>query len=168
MNSQQSAAPEQLAPVAKSVTVPVTVSEAFEVFTRRPSEWWPAGHVLVGGRREAVVFEPFTGGRWFERAEGGAERDWGRVVSWDPPRSLVLTWRIDARWQPIDDDERASEIAVFFEPADTHSTRVELVHRALDRHGPGGAAIRAAIDGPSPGETLSVYRDLILADALRR
>jgi uncharacterized protein YndB with AHSA1/START domain len=144
-------------PVVKSVTVPVPPHRAFEFFTGQPTQWWPAEHILVPPPRQAIVFEPWAGGRWYERSRDGSERDWGRVVTWSPPGRLVLTWQIDGRWQPVADPARASEIEVTFSPAPREATRVELAHVKLHRHGPDARAIRAALDGPSPGVTLASF-----------
>lgn len=144
-------------PVTKSVVVPSSAERAFAAFTERPTDWWPAEHILVPPPREEIVFEPRAGGRWYERSSDGTERDWGRVLEWSPPRRLVLTWQIDGRWQPVADPAKASEIEVTFTQADEDATVVELAHVKLHRHGPDARAIRAAIDGPSPGLTLANF-----------
>jgi uncharacterized protein YndB with AHSA1/START domain len=150
--------------VRKSVSVPVSAEEAFRVFAERALEWWPATHRLVADR-DAIVFEPWVGGRWFERGAGGSERDWGRVLAWEPPHRLVVSWRINGRWQPIDDDERASEIDVTFSSTGPDTTAVELAHVKLHRHGADATAIHRAIAGPSPGETLASYARVVAAVA---
>ncbi|TDD88008.1 SRPBCC family protein [Actinomadura rubrisoli] len=147
---------ESVPPVRKSVDVPVSAERAFAAFTGRPTDWWPESHVLVAAR-EAVVFEPRVGGRWYERAADGSERDWGRVLTWEPPRRIALSWRVDGDFRPIDDDERASRVVVTFTSRGPESTSVELAHVELDRHGPAARGIRAAIEGPSPGETLARF-----------
>jgi uncharacterized protein YndB with AHSA1/START domain len=156
MDASQRATPVAVPPVRKSVDVPVPVDRAFAHFTGRPTEWGPESHALVAAR-ERVVFEPRAGGRWYERSADGSELDWGRVLVWEPPHRLVLTWRIDGDFRPIGDDERASRVEVTFTPDGPGSTRVELAHVELARHGRGAARVRAAIDGPSPGDTLARF-----------
>jgi uncharacterized protein YndB with AHSA1/START domain len=143
--------------VAKTVTVEVPKERAFAIFTQRPLDWWPADHILVPSPREAIVFEPRVGGRWYERSADGTECDWGRVLDWRPPDRLALSWRIDGRWRPIADDTRASEIEVTFRPLGPDTTEVELAHVKLHRHGEDADAIRRALDGPSPGVTLAGF-----------
>ena len=63
----------------------------------------------------------------------GSECDWGRVLAWEPPHRLVVTWQINGQWQYDDDPERASEIEVRFSPDGPEQTTVELEHRHLDR-----------------------------------
>lgn len=156
---------ERIPPVVKSVVVPVSAPEAFAVFAERPMQWWPESHVLVKAPRESIVIEPRAGGRFYERASDGTVCDWGRIVAWEPPHRIVLTWRVNARWQMMPDDEYASEIEVSFRPLSDDTTEVELAHVKLWRHGADGVAIRAAIDGPSPGETLTKYAEVVAAVA---
>jgi uncharacterized protein YndB with AHSA1/START domain len=152
--------PEQataVAPVVKTITVPVPVDRAFAVFTQEASSWWPQQHVIVAGGRESMVFEPGVGGRWYERSADGRERDWGRILAWEQPYRLAMTWRIDGRWQPIDDDEHASEITVTFRELGPRLTEVEAVHHELDRLGEAATGMRAALDRPGPGATLAGF-----------
>ena len=155
-------------PVRKHVTVPVRAERAFEIFADRPLGWWPANHKLVPGRRIRIEFERRPGGRWYEEDADGVVADWGRVLAWEPPVRIALSWRIDGRWRPIEDDERASEIVVSFTPDGPHRCVVELSHEKLHKHGEWAASMRAALDGPSPGETLAKFAalvDQVLADA---
>ena len=41
-----------------------------------------------------VVFEPFPGGRIYEKAADGSEHDWGQVTLWEPPHRLEYLWHI--------------------------------------------------------------------------
>jgi uncharacterized protein YndB with AHSA1/START domain len=159
--------PTVVEPVRKSVTVEAPAEHAFAVFTERPADWWPANHVLVN-RREAIVFEPRIGGRWYEREFDGSERDWGRVLAWDPPHRLVLSWMINGEWKPISDDTKASEIQVTFTPQAPNRTVVELAHVDLHRHGADAQVIRDAIAGPSPGDTLANFADAVHRHSGRR
>jgi uncharacterized protein YndB with AHSA1/START domain len=147
--------------VRKHVAVPVPAARAFEIFAARPLGWWPADHKLVPGQRTRIEFEKTPGGRWYELDADGAVADWGRVLVWDPPRQIALSWRIDGRWRPIDDDEKASEIVVTFTPDGPDRAVVELAHVKLYRHGEWAASIHAALDGPSPGDTLAKFASLV-------
>lgn len=142
--------------VRKHVWVPAGPEEAFDVFVGHPTEWYPSHHALVS-QRDRIVFEPRVGGRWYESSTSGEVRDWGRVLRFEPGRSLALTWRIDGRWQPVDNDEIASRIEVTFTPTAAGGTDVELAHIELWRHGSDAETIRAAIAGDSPGDTLALF-----------
>jgi uncharacterized protein YndB with AHSA1/START domain len=147
---------QHMPPVWKSVHVPCPVDETFAIFTRQPTDWWPSDHTITTAR-EAVVFEPFVGGRWYERGRDGTERDWGRILHWEPGRRIRMSWLVDGRFAAIDDDTLASRIEVLFTPVEADSTLVTIGHVDLHRHGAAAARIRAAIDGPSPGDTLAGF-----------
>jgi uncharacterized protein YndB with AHSA1/START domain len=111
--------------IEKSVIVACTVEEAFAAFVGRVDSWWPVHRYSVfsmTGRAEPeqVVFEPFAGGRLYERL-GEEECTWATVREYDEPRRLLLEWTLNP-----------SEIEVTFEPDGDGGTRVDLVHRGLD------------------------------------
>jgi uncharacterized protein YndB with AHSA1/START domain len=120
--------------VRKVVTVEASQAVAWRVFTQKMGAWWPLANYKIG-KAAAVdaVIEPHVGGRWYERGDDGSTCDWGRVLSWEPPSRLVLSWDISADWQP--DPTLKTEIEVTFIPEGENVTRVELEHRRLDRYG---------------------------------
>ena len=116
--------------VRKTITVDVPQAHAFNVFTEHFGLWWPlATHKL--GKQDAItaIIEPKRGGRWFERSADGTECDWGRVQVWEPPRRLVLTWQVNADWQP--DSTIQTEVEVMFVSDGPERTTVHLEHRKL-------------------------------------
>jgi len=135
-------------PVQKSVVLHATPEHAFAVFTAGMSRWWIKTHHIGAAPLKDVVIEPHSGGRWYERGEDGSECDWGRVLVWEPPRRLVLTWQIDAQWKY--DPGLVTELEVTFTPAGEQVTRVALEHRNLERYGERAEAIRAQLDGGWP------------------
>lgn len=133
--------------VARSITVRAAPERAFEVFTTGMTGWWNPDYTIGSEPYEAVVVEPREGGRWYERAPGGAECDWGRVRVWDPPARLVLTWQISADW--AFDPDLVTELEITFTPQ-AGGTRVDLVHRGLEAYGdraPELVGVFAAPDG---------------------
>ena len=120
--------------VHKVVSVQAPLAVAWRLFTERMGAWWPLAHYKIG-RSDAVdaIIEPHVGGRWYERGVDGSTCDWGRVLLWEPPSRLILSWDIDANWQY--DPELGTEIEVRFAPDGASGTRVELEHRRLDRYG---------------------------------
>lgn len=154
--------PEQKIPdVRKSVNVAATPEHCFKVFTERPEDWWPPSHVLLKKERAGLAFEGGVGGRYYEWDVEGNQIDWGRILTWEPPFRMSMTWRISPRWQSLPDDEFASEIEVEFTPVDERTTRVELSHVKLHQHGEGAENIYQALAGPSPGETLERFAEAI-------
>ena len=80
-----------------------------------------------------AILEPGEGGRWYERGVDGSECDWGRVLAWEPPLRLLVTWQINGSWLYDPDPLHASEIEVRFTAEGPEQTRVELEHRHLHR-----------------------------------
>ena len=116
-----------------TATVNLPQSEAFSFFTRSIGSWWPNEYHIGQADMVDTVLEPRVDGRWYERGADGSECDWGRVLVWEPPHRLVVTWQINGHWQFDDDPQRASEIEVRFVADGPGVTRVTLDHRHLDR-----------------------------------
>jgi uncharacterized protein YndB with AHSA1/START domain len=131
------------APVKKSVTVKAPQARAFDVFTRHMIRWWrPENHIGKAPLKD-VVLEPKPGGRWYEVGTDGAACDWGKVLSWEPPRRIVLAWQLTAEWRF--DPALITELEVRFVP-EGDATRVELEHRNLERFGAKAQEMRGAFD----------------------
>jgi uncharacterized protein YndB with AHSA1/START domain len=140
------------APVKKSVRVNASQEHAFDVFAERFDIWWPRDHHIGKTAMREAIIEPRTGGRWYERGEDGSECEWGRVLAWEPPARLLLSWRINSKFVP--DETVESEVEVRFIP-DGAVTRVELEHRirAAD-----AGLLREAVDSPRGwGSILDIY-----------
>jgi uncharacterized protein YndB with AHSA1/START domain len=135
--------------VSKSVVVEVPLARAFAMFIDQAA-WWPVKtHHLAEPPGDTVVLEPFVGGRWFERADDGRECDWGRVLEWEPPHRLLLSWQIGPAWTFEPDPAKASEFEVRFIAESPRRTRVELEHRHLERYGGQAARMRSILDAPN-------------------
>lgn len=136
-----------VAPVRKSIRVKTGQAHAFKVFAT--GRWWPKKHTILASRspQKEVVIEPRVGGRWFERGEDGSECDWGKVLTWDPPRRPVLSWQINGRFQY--DPNAVSEVEVTFTADGPDATRVELEHRHIERLGKTAEMLRGAVDSPN-------------------
>lgn len=128
------------------VVVQTTPDRAFDIFTSRFAEWWPQDNTWARDDLDTVVMESSRGGRWYERTKQGDEKDWGKVVEWNRPDRVVLTWQIKPEWQPEPDPDRASEVEVLFKPHGPTATEVILEHYAFDRHGPEGHKVRDPMD----------------------
>jgi uncharacterized protein YndB with AHSA1/START domain len=132
------------APVRKSIVVKAPQAHAFEVFTLRFASWWPKSHHIASAEMADAIIEPRIGGRWYEKGLDGSECDWGRVLAWEPPSRVVLSWHLNGQFKI--DQNMQSEVDVRFFAEDESTTRVELEHRitATDAE-----AIRAAVDSPN-------------------
>ena len=133
--------------VTKTITVRAGREHAFAVFTERFFTWWPKSHHIGDADLADAIIEPREGGRWYERGVDGAECDWGRVLAWEPPGRLLLSWHLQGDWHYDPDPARASEIEVRFVAESADVTRVELEHRHLERHDE-PEEVRSGIDSP--------------------
>ncbi|MQY22834.1 SRPBCC family protein [Nocardia macrotermitis] len=115
-----------------SASVAMPVDRAFAFFTESFGSWWPAAYHIGQSEMADAILEPRVGGRWYERGVDGVECDWGRVLVWEPPYRLVVTWQINGHWQFDPDPAHASEVEIRF-AADDYGTAVTLEHRHLDR-----------------------------------
>ncbi len=137
------------APVRTSIVVEASQERAFEVFTAEIGSWWPADKHILAGELAEMEFEPRVGGRIIDRAVDGSESCWARVLAYEPPDRLVFSWDISLRWQIESDADKTSEVEVRFIAEGEERTRVELEHRALERHGEGWEAMRDAVGSPN-------------------
>jgi DNA-binding transcriptional ArsR family regulator/uncharacterized protein YndB with AHSA1/START domain len=158
---EQGMTTEQEIVVTKTVRVNAPVAVAFDVFIGQ--RWWPVRtHHLAEPPGTDVILEPFTGGRWYERAADGTETDWGTVLAWQPPYRLLVTWQVSSRWTYENDPDLGSQIEVTFTPEGPHATHVELTHRHLERYGPQAERMRQVLEGKG-GEPLAAFARHIAA-----
>ena len=124
-----------IAPVTQSVVVDAPIEPAFTVFTRDFGSFKPAEHNLLAVPIAETVFEPRVGGHIVDRGIDGRECRWARVLAYEPPNRIILSWDISPQWQVETDPTRTSEWEVRFIAETPDRTRVELEHRKLERHG---------------------------------
>ena len=131
--------------VRMSIVVEAPLARAFSVFTEEFGSFKPREHNLLGVEIAETVFEPREGGHLYDRGVDGSECRWARVLAYEPPNRVVISWDISAQWQIETDPEKTSEVEVRFVSEAPERTRVELEHRNLDRHGAGWEGIRDAV-----------------------
>jgi uncharacterized protein YndB with AHSA1/START domain len=136
----------QGAPVRKTVTVKASAKHAFKVFTAGFDTWWPRSHHIGKVPMKRAVMEGRAGGRCYSEQTDGSECDWGEIVEWEPPKRLVMAWKINAQWQYEPDLAKASEVEVRFTPLEDGSTRVDLEHRNFERVGAGWESMREMVN----------------------
>jgi uncharacterized protein YndB with AHSA1/START domain len=144
--------------IRHEIVVDAPIEHAFNVFTEQYYTWNPPEHHIGEAELESTVMEPREGGRWYEIGVDGSECDWGRVLAWEPPGRVVLSWAISPQWKYEPDPAKASEVEVLFTATGDNQTRVQLEHRHLDRHGEGWQGVREAVGSPDgwPG-ALALY-----------
>jgi uncharacterized protein YndB with AHSA1/START domain len=133
--------------VKRSIVVEAPIERAFEVFTKRFDSIKPAEHNLLAVKIAETVFEPRVGGYLYDRGVDGSECRWARVLAYEPPHRVLLSWNISPRWQIETDPDKASEWEVRFTAETPRRTRVEIEHRKLERHGEGWESVRDGVAG---------------------
>ena len=149
--------------VRTSIVVDAPQQLAFDVFTQDMGGWWPPDHHILEGELAEMVFELRAGGRIYDVGVDGSECQWARVLAFEPPGRVVISWDITTEWKLETDLARTSEVEVRFVAEGPERTRVELEHRHLDRHGDGWEQMRDSV-GSSDGWGGTTRR---FADAVR-
>ena len=119
-------------PIRLTFEVDCPVEHAFDVWTGRIGQWWPADHTVSAEAGLTVVLEGRPGGRIFERRSSGIEHDWGEVTIWEPPTRLAYTWHLKR------DRADATDVEIRF-VASAKGTMVHIEHRGWERLGADGA-----------------------------
>jgi uncharacterized protein YndB with AHSA1/START domain len=138
--------PAEATAVHHEIVVNAPIERAFSVFTKDLGSFKPAEHNLLSVDIAETVFEPRAGGRIYDRGIDGSECNWARVLAYEPPDRVVISWDINPRWQIETDPEKTSEVEIRFTAETPERTRVDLDHRNLDRHLEGWQAVREGVD----------------------
>jgi uncharacterized protein YndB with AHSA1/START domain len=134
--------------VQTSIVVDAPAQLAFDVFTQDMASWWSPDHHIIEAELAEMVFELREGGRVYDVGVDGSECQWARVLAFDPPERLVISWDITPQWKLQTDLAKTSEVEVRFIAEGPERTRVEVEHRHLDRHGDGWQGMRDAVGSP--------------------
>ena len=133
--------------VRTQIVVEAPIERAFRVFTEEFGRFKPPEHNLLSVEIAETVFEPRVGGHLYDRGVDGSECRWARVLAYEPPNRVMISWDISPQWQVEADPDNTSEVEVTFVAETPQRTRVELEHRHLDRHGPGWEGVREGVGG---------------------
>jgi uncharacterized protein YndB with AHSA1/START domain len=144
----QPAPSDQDTVVRLSVDVVAPPERAYEIFTAGIDSWWTREHHVLSGELKVIGVDPFVGGRMWQENDAGDTCEWGRVITWDPPREFGFTWLVGPDWGVPAPDAPGSRVRVTFTATDT-GTRVDLVHDQLEFHGPGWEIVRDGVASPA-------------------
>lgn len=132
--------------VHKQIVVEAPVERAFSVFVEQFGRIKPPEHNILPVALADTVLEPRVGGHVYDRGVDGSELHWARVLAYEPPHRLLISWDFTPQFQIETDPARTSEVEIRFVAEAPERTRVELEHRHLERHGEGWEGMRAAVD----------------------
>jgi uncharacterized protein YndB with AHSA1/START domain len=154
--------PSEGTTVRHSIVVNAPIDKAFRVFTEDFGRFKPPEHNLLAAEIAETVFEARVGGHLYDRGIDGSVCRWARVLAYEPPNRVVISWDINPYWQVETEPDRTSEVEVRFHAESAGRTRVELEHRHIDRHGPGWEGVREGVDGDQGWPLyLDRYADLL-------
>jgi uncharacterized protein YndB with AHSA1/START domain len=154
--------PASATSIRHEVVVQAPIERAFSVFTEGFGSFKPPEHNMLSVERTETVFEPRVGGDVYDRGVDGSVCRWARVLAYEPPERVVISWDISPQWQIETDPDKTSEVEVQFIAEAPDRTRVELEHRAIDRHGDGWEAIREGVDSDGGWPTyLQRFADVV-------
>jgi uncharacterized protein YndB with AHSA1/START domain len=127
VNSAHRAAPVtplRRPPVRQATVVCSEISHTFDVFVAEIGAWWPIQPFSAGGERVIdITVEPRLHGRVYETWADGTVVEWGRLLAWEPPRRIAMTWTST----PV-----STEVELTFTALGPTLTRVAIVHRGWD------------------------------------
>jgi len=106
--------------MVKSVVLPLPPRAAFELFTGKASEWWPASRRHTHDPESEIFL--LEDGRFYERARDGHEVELGHVRSWEFPHRILIDFLIATG------PEKPTEVEITF-AAEEGGTRVMVTHR---------------------------------------
>ncbi|MGP0091246.1 MAG: SRPBCC domain-containing protein [Xanthobacteraceae bacterium] len=106
--------------MVKSVVLPLAPRAAFELFTQKIGEWWPADRRHTEDPTSEIFL--LQSGRFYERAGDGREVELGCVRSWELPSRIVLDFFLATG------PEKPTEVEITF-VAEERGTRVTVTHR---------------------------------------
>jgi uncharacterized protein YndB with AHSA1/START domain len=133
--------------VRSSIVVDAPIDRAFRVFTEDFGKFKPPEHNLLEVEIAETVMEPRVGGHLYDRGVDGSDCRWARVLTYEPPHRVVISWDISPLWQLETEHDKSSEVEIRFIAESPELTRVQLEHRYLDRHGDGWEALRDGLAG---------------------
>jgi uncharacterized protein YndB with AHSA1/START domain len=150
--------------IRHEIVVQAPIERAFSVFTEGFGSFKPPEHNLLSVEIAETVFEPRVGGDVYDRGVDGSVCRWARVLVYEPPDRVVISWDINPQWQIETDLDKTSEVEVRFAAETPGRTRVALEHRTLDRHGDGWEAVREGVDNEGGWPTyLRRFADVVAA-----
>lgn len=142
---RRAAGPESHFLIRRELQLHRSQEQAFRRFTEGMGDWWPLGRFHFGtASAVTIVMEPRSGGRWYERGDGGSESPWGETLVFEPSSRVVLSWRVDSDWKY--DPAIRTEIEVNFIAQGPGDCLIRLEHRSLEQMGSDAARLQETFD----------------------
>jgi len=123
-----------MTPILKTTHVPLSPTEAFDLFMAQLNDWWPKDRHTNFGPDTQFEIDARKNGTITEIAPDGTRRIWGRIIGWEPDEYMAFSWFPDG------DEDAATIVAVSF-TATADGTRLTLTHGGFEILGPMADAV---------------------------
>ena len=134
-------------PLIKTITVPCSQKNAFEVFLDRMDTWWPLGKFTVsamaGQPARAIRVDARVGGQIVEVGSDGTEVVWGNIVTLERHSRLEMEFHIP---RPGDVVTTRPLLELDFAALGPTETRVTLRQSNFEALGDMGAPVRGGYE----------------------
>ena len=134
-------------PLIRTIEVPCSQKNAFEVFLDKMDTWWPLGKFTVsamaGQPARAIRVDARVGGQIIEVGGDGTEVVWGNILTLERHSRLALDFHIP---QPGDVVTTRPLLELDFEALGPTQTRVTLTQSNFEALGDMGAPVRGGYD----------------------
>ncbi|MEO6527620.1 MAG: SRPBCC domain-containing protein, partial [Gemmatimonadaceae bacterium] len=132
-----------LDPIVKTIEVPCSQHEAFDVFVSEMGSWWPLGKFTVsamgGSKAKTIRVDARQGGTIVEIGPDDTEHLWGTIRRYDPYGFVSMDFHFAPPGVEVTD---RSLIEVQFTALSETQTRVELTQSNWDVFGEQAPMIR--------------------------
>jgi uncharacterized protein YndB with AHSA1/START domain len=123
--------------IFSEIITPSHIEESFSIFVDHLQEWWPKEYTWSQQTLKKMTIAPYINGHCFETGPYDFRCDWGRVLEFERPYIIVLSWQINASRVPEPNPEKASKVTISFKTLEDKNVRVRLIHSGFDKHGEG-------------------------------
>ena len=137
--------------VRKEIVVERSQDDAFRIFTSEMGSWWPTSSHAIHDDVTDVLVEGEVGGRIAEVRSSGEVVEWGKVLEWDAPGGLTVSWKPN-----LDADAHRTTWVIRFESIGDEVTRVELIHTGFEGFGADAEDVQSNY-GPGWDVVLGAY-----------
>lgn len=125
-------------PIEKSVTVPLSPQDAFDLFTENMDTWWPGENHSVSAQKNVefknIRFPKHVGEDIVEQDANDDTHIWGSIIAYHPGKYLAF------HWHPGRPADQATVVTVTFTQS-AQGTRCDLTHGGFDILGPEADAV---------------------------
>ena len=135
-------------PLVKTIEVPCSQKNAFDIFLTQMGTWWPLGKFTVsamaGKPAKGIRVDPRVGGEIVEIGGDGEEVVWGIIRTFEPHARVSMDFHIP---RPGDVVTTRPLLALEFMSLGPTQTRVTLTQSNWEALGDMGAPVRGGYTG---------------------